>query len=934
MCSSCDTVLHDACQRALLHPFIAQAASELASTRYENMLTEACKSKVISVHAERLMMNASDTLDHLVSRALSQENPLWGMHAKLAPNAKQMEARESVAEHIVASDAAIVDEVAPLLRPELERQTTLFVTTTLELLSRIEQDRHLIATELLGGGVSGDIGLIKDLDVGDADPHNGGRRTAMVTCEAGRFVYKPHDCQIDVWFARLVSTYLPDGLRQPRALTRKDESGDWGFAEFMERVPVRDEEGIARYWRNFGRAAALFQALGSNDLHCNNFVAAGELPSLVDTETVITTRYAGRVDPKESANIMYASKGFGHDLIGTLVRSGLLPVLLVGDHDISPLTARDSASLPLWDSCAHDICGYEDDFMSGFEESLGRLAKRADELANDVRLAARIPVRRVFRSTQEYVTMLRRLSRKDAYTQPKRDQLLGLLHWPATPGVESDESPLVASEIKSLARGDVPYFFAEAGSCRVMGSDGIFDDQLLGVTSIEHALEHVCALDEAHRSFYCDVVSASLHRALVPSTKPVPPCQPSDTPLSAEDAVEEADDIFRRLERLLITSPCGETSWLFNDECYALADSTVGFGNGIGGMAVFLAALLSRTRDEEVQSLASIRLDDCLDRLDEAISFLEPARIIREHSVAFGLADGLGGLLHTFDLVVDVLDEWSDPALCVRARDLRRRLLAILPHADVEHASKTDTYLGISGLLLALGTCPAAAHDAQAGKLAHRLADRLLELRSVGEGSRLWRTLDAKWPISGFAHGQAGIAAALATGAHAFGIDVGTAMRDALAFELKAYNARIGTWPDLRRKPATDRYLHGICSGAPGVGLAALIVAENSTEPDVRALAQSLLERADEACMTLPMQGRDVLCCGSLSPVEYLLSHGRQREAGCQLAGVVGRKRDFGSYVVYGSKWRQADDPSFLFGHAGIGYLLLRYADPSLPRVF
>ena len=182
-------------------------------------------------------------MDALAARVLAQENWLWGLNAALAPNADQMRARDVVAAQLKASGADVVDEAAPLLRTELERQTRRFVATTTELLERVWQDRRLIADELLGEGLGGEIGIIRNPDMRLGDCHDGGRRTTVVTCEAGRFVYKPRDCSIGPWFASVANKYLAGALKQPRTIVRHDESGHWGFEEFVESRPVADEGG-------------------------------------------------------------------------------------------------------------------------------------------------------------------------------------------------------------------------------------------------------------------------------------------------------------------------------------------------------------------------------------------------------------------------------------------------------------------------------------------------------------------------------------------------------------------------------------------------------------------------------------------------------------------------------------------------------------------
>lgn len=934
-----ESVLSDPSRHALLASYVAHASERMAGTRFDAMLTPECQAQVMDEFATLLVSHAHDSLNSLVAQVLAEQNWLWGLNTALAPSKNLESARSVVAAHIEASGGTIVDDTAPLLRTELQRQTDRFVETTIELLERIWRDRGLIASELLNKDADAGLGRIHDLNMRQADFHNGGRRTTIVTCEAGRFVYKPHSCAIDLWFYNMARKYVPESLRQPRTIVRHDKTGHWGFAEFIEHQPVATEVGIAQYWRNFGRAAALFDTLGSEDLHNENFVASGEAPSLIDVETVLTGEATHQGDPLTCPNLRYASQGFAQDLDRTLTLSCLMPNRTKDGQSISPLYAEHSSSLPVWNGHEYDVRGYEDDFLAGFDEALARLAKRIPELEEDMRATEHMPTRRILRSTNVYATLLFRLCKRDAYEPAKRHELLQILHRALVHGQTGAKSPLATCEIASLLAGDVPYLVVEAGSRSIMGVDGATDDQLLAASAKERAISRIRTLDEPHRAFSHAVLEANLRRALIDIDNPLPQLASAEAPLSTTRALEEALDVFWRLEQLVILSPSGESSWLFRSSYGELISWNVEFGNGLGGMAVFLAALASRVSDGELRSRAIVHLQDCVGSIEEIIACLEIARTIPEQSIGLGITDGLGGTLRTLDLVVRSLEGQSELSeLRHRAQSLLRRLLALLPRADIAHVEHADVYSGLAGLLLALGECHMARHDANIRALAQRLVDRLMDLRAIGTDKNLCDTCNTGWPVSGFGHGQAGIAAALAQTAHVWGIDVGTAADDALSFERSIYNKRIGTWPDLRQSPASDTHLDGICSGAPGVGLAALMVAEGLGEeaPDapLRDLAQQLISLADDACASIPPRQRDTLCCGSLSVVEYLLARGKREEAGCLLAGIVDRKQALGCYALNGAKMRQTDEPSFLWGLAGIGYVLLRYADPSLAPVF
>lgn len=936
----------DSFDEVLIAPRVRRAASSLADTRFAQLLSPECQAQLLDGLSQNLRAHVRDVIETLVRAILAERNPLWGLDARLAPAAEVATARAEVAAKLEASGEAMLDQTAPLLRPTLDRQVERFVTVTRETCARIWNDRHEIAATLLPGSHGG-IGMVTRIDQGLADCHDGGRRTCIVTSEKGRFVYKPHDCQIDQWFARVAQEFAPRVLRQPRVIVRRDATGAWGFEEFIAAEPVADEAGIARYWHNMGRALALFQALGSEDLHCENFVACGEHPSLVDMETVLTNDLAYIGDPKTNPNPGFASQGFGRDLDGTPIKSGILPspVSNAGNADdttnasnTSPFLAHGLACLPRWQGEEHDVRGYEDELLAGLDEGLSELATKARALSRAVQEASGVPIRRLIRGTSVYARLLARLQKTDAYRQDKRESLLAALHRPLVRGLKTTVSPLAASEIACLLEGDIPYFYAQADSHTITGSDGTADDRLLAASAIERAQAHIAALDEPHRAFVHAVTEANVRRALLPSDAEAPACRLCDEPLSGSDALGEAEQVFRKLDELVLRSPSGEESWLFRDPATGLlAHSDVTLSEGLSGVALFLAALAPRTADPQVRERALVLLDGCFHRIDEVISCLETARIVPESSFPLGLANGFGGVVSALDFAVHALGpDASCEAPRTRARRLLMRMLAVVERADIENARHVDVYAGSAGLLLALSRCSQARESAASRTVAARLVRHLLAARTLKahDGTPLWDTAGTGWPLSGFGHGQAGVGAALAAAEEAFGLDGGTCACDVLSWELSAYREGLGTWPDFRRSPVVDRAMHGICSGAPGIGLAAQAVGAATRDGHMRELCDDIVARADAACATRGPSYRDTLCCGNLAVCEYLVSRGNRRDAGRLLAGVVERAHARGSYVFLHKGWRPVEDPDLFNGLAGVGYGLLRYADPSLPSVF
>lgn len=88
--------------------------------------------------------------------------------------------------------------------------------------------------------------------------------------------------------------------------------------------------------------------------------------------------------------------------------------------------------------------------------------------------------------------------------------------------------------------------------------------------------------------------------------------------------------------------------------------------------------------------------------------------------------------------------------------------------------------------------------------------------------------------------------------------------------------------------------------------------------------------RARRCCLTSRPIYRDHLCCGNSAALDFLLSLPDCREhAGRLLAFMKSRKDRGGRYHCLPENYRQVPCPDLFFGTAGIGYELLRYAQPD-----
>ena len=198
-----------------------------------------------------------------------------------------------------------------------------------------------------------------------------------------------------------------------------------------------------------------------------------------------------------------------------------------------------------------------------------------------------------------------------------------------------------------------------------------------------------------------------------------------------------------------------------------------------------------------------------------------------------------------------------------------------------------------------------------------------------------WTTMTDGTCLTGFSHGNAGIATALSRLAAASGREefADLAMK-AIAFENALFDAGPQNWPDLRSDPSgPPQFMNTWCHGAPGIGMGRLAMAD-------LALTQPYTDDIDAAIRSTRRFGigtRDGLCCGALGRSDlFLLKATRENKTVASdlalswASRIIARKRTAGNYRLTGRTGMEFFDPSFFQGVSGIGYQLLRIAKPTL----
>ncbi|WP_153505739.1 type 2 lanthipeptide synthetase LanM family protein [Cumulibacter manganitolerans] len=791
----------------------------------------------------------------------------------------------------------------PVLARLMARLVELWVDATAELVTRLHNDLEDLHA-VFGTGTP--LGRVAHAETGLSDPHRGGRMVSVLHFECGRaVVYKPKDIGTEASFFAVIRWLSERGLSPDlRTVTTMVRDG-YGWVEHVSRDPCADAAALSRYYRRAGMLACLVYALAGADCHRENIVASGEQPVLVDAECLLQHRVQMATTAGNVHEI--ALEALSSGVLGT----GLLPNWQVDDgsetnlaRDISALHTPEADELieraPRWENVNTDAMAI-------------RTGAVQLQLPNSV---PRLPDGRTARLENHTHDLLEGFEHCYRFLLEHRGDLV------------APEGPM--AEREAMENLDIPYFAASAAATTLTLEDGTTVEGCLREPSADLVTARLAGLDESDLHRQLAFIAGSLHADAARHETPGPSAvaaapfaqQADSAPEALVDAaLAVAEEISRHAVRgpgVPATATWIAPQYLPRLERYQLQPVAYDLHSGGCGPALFLSTFGAVTGDDRFRDTALAALQPVRDALARsAVDFA--------NAVGTGGATGLGSVIYAF----------TRSATLLGCRDLLEDATraAGLLNAERVSTAPLDVFAGIAGELLALLSLYAETGDPSVLSRAELCGRRLVETARRGPSEGVaWATLGGRM-LTGFSHGAAGIAYALA---RLFEVTEQPVYRSlalgAVRYESTLFDLEAANWRDLR-EDIQPSYKANWCHGAPGIGLARLgtlkaLGAELSNEDLVAAVRTT---------MRLDLDGPDHLCCGNLGRAELLLTAGQYLgerslvdEATRRAVAVVQRASATGSFALHSSLPQRVHMPGFFMGLSGIGYALLRTAAPEV----
>jgi type 2 lantibiotic biosynthesis protein LanM len=801
-----------------------------------------------------------------------------------------------------------------------------------------------------------DPGPLVTVQGGAGDTHRDGRSVMILSFATGaRLVYKPRPLAVEEHFQQLLS-WLNDHGAEPRFRTLKSlDRTDHGWSEFALAAPCASAEEVDRFYQRQGSYLAVLHALEAADFHCENLIAAGEHPMLIDLEALFQPR-------PESAGSGLADEIAGATLGSSVLRVGLLPLRLWANEDNSGVDMSGLGSVaghltphgvPQWEGVDTDemhlvrkrvemhgsqncpslhgagvnALDYADAIATGFASTYRLLLANRDEMLTMLRRFSHDEVRVIARPTQTYATLFQESFHPDVLrNEADRAAIFDGLREATASRPNLNE--LIPAERADLLRGDIPLFTTRPASRHLWTSTGEVIENYFDEPGIALVEQRLLELSEKDLERQLWVVRASLatmeSHVDGPNTRAAKtgrtsaPC-PAGSEVTPQQLILAARAVGDRLQELAFVLQ-DDAAWVglipASERTWSLSPLGPDLYDGLPGVMLFLAYLASVTGDRRYSALAESTLTTLRRQIKRSSG-----------ASAIGAFNGWGGIIYS---LVHLGAIWGQPSMFSEAESLLDPLLKL-----VERDKTLDVIGGAAGCALALRSLHQCKPSARILGVARACGEHLIHsAQPAGKGIGWICGGIATSPLTGFAHGNAGIAYALLeiakmTGEPRF---EKTALK-AFDYERSIFSPEHNNWPDLRNN-ANAGFATSWCHGAPGIGLSRLCSLGHVNDP----LLTSEIDVALASTLAHGFGNNHTLCHGDLGNAEILL-HAAQIlhqpkwrvRANQAVAAVVENVREGG--WICGNPLG-VESPGLMTGLAGIGYAFLRFADPvGIPSV-
>lgn len=461
------------------------------------------KDSISQTLLNRLSFVCSPFINKELLNALSSINPFYAFGPQLVPKEDLDKAKEQVVEKL--NYFSLIPN--SLISTTINNFTSFFNSFISDFMS----SKSGIEQTLFEGK---EITEVEEISATSYMGCGHGRLALIVTTNAGKFVYKKHDCRAEVWMNNFISSFFVGRIYAPKCLA---DSNSCGFCEYIVQQNPTSEE-LPVYYENLGIVASLARALGLSDLHKDNIIPHKTVPVLIDLEMLFQPFNVNSVDEMPYGKT--SDEGYFYYLNRSVI--GHFPF----KTNKSPLTQLNGVTFSE---------SLKTSFFKGFCYGYTKILNNKQLVLQEVEKTSDFKIRRVLRESSYYIAWTRKI-----YSNSPGNYLNTILN------KNFPNSLIVCKyEYSFLEQGNCPYFYTLSSSTDLFGEDGqLLVKQFFYKSPLEMAKERLAIMSDENLNFEKSMIKA----VFVPYNR---------------DEMEKDDNSFIDYwEKTLIKAENGECFWL------------------------------------------------------------------------------------------------------------------------------------------------------------------------------------------------------------------------------------------------------------------------------------------------------------------------------------------------------------------------------------
>lgn len=814
---------------------------------------------------------------------------------------------------------------------------------------------------------------INSIESNLSDYHNSGQSVLILEfANKSKIVYKPKSLSIDYCYNKFLQWVNDHGFSRRFKLLRILHMGnkEYGYSEFIEYNGCKIETEIEEFYFKSGALLCIFHLLRATDCHFENFIAHGHDIILVDCETLLQPNAKSAKTNKISTNAY-------PEYFNSVLRTGFLPIWKfnkdhkysydvsgIGPFDIKVGIAKEKSwintntdemsrgysqvqipfpkNIPLFNDKPINACDYVNDIIAGFSDMYSFLLWHKDLLLgiNSPLMAFRNKKNRfIFRGTEVYGYALKESQRTEyltngLYNSIKLDMLSRAHLWPDEKG---ELWNIYKFEIDQLNNLDIP-FFKISTSSRGLILDDTRIKSYFNNSGFKEMITVLSNLSQFDLYKQLDVIEGTmLARNIKPEIsektkkKVVEFKKYKHRLFEPNQFINEAIDIARIIvERSIIDD--GKMTWrplIIDSISNRYQYKPIGYNlyNGKCGIALFLSALYYVTKDDKYKHLTLKCISDVLDILAKPNS-VEAIKGIG--SLGIGAGDGISSIIYS---LVKISYFLNDQGIITKAENA-----ASLINEEMILSDYYDILGGSAGCLLGLITLYKENKNQNTLSLAKSCGNYLVKNQKCLNGSTpTWYDND-NIPLMGFSHGAAGISYSLLM-LYKLTSDekYKKSAAQGIIFEQEYFDKLETKFKKRRDLIDVSELKTSWCNGTSGIVLGRIGgISEYSN-----AKIQDEIAAGIDSVLKTNLHFVDHVCCGNFGRIETLLYYGHFNnnlrilgEVNNRTSILINKAHDRGGFLIHPKIPKKFTTPGFFQGLAGIGYQLLRIANPyEIPSI-